>query len=68
MKAVIATKYGAPDVLELQEIEKTQPKDDEVSIRNYGSSINTVDILARSGKAPRVIFWGMRQLIGPFLR
>ncbi|MHA1978766.1 MAG: NAD(P)-dependent alcohol dehydrogenase [Candidatus Hodarchaeales archaeon] len=68
MKAVIATKYGAPDVLELQEIEKPQPKDDEVSIRNYESSINTVDILVRSGKAPRVIFWGIRQLIGPFLR
>jgi len=68
MKAVIATKYGHPEVLKLIEIEKPQLKEDEVLIRNYGSSINTVDIIARSGKAPRVIFWGMRQLIGPFLR
>jgi NADPH:quinone reductase-like Zn-dependent oxidoreductase len=68
MKAVICTKYGAPEVLELKEIEKPQPEDDEVLIRNYGSSINTVDIIARSEKAPKVIFWGARQLIGPFLR
>jgi NADPH:quinone reductase-like Zn-dependent oxidoreductase len=68
MKAIVCTKYGPPEVLELKEVEKPQPKDDEVLIRNYGSSINTVDIIARSGKAPRVIFWGARQLIGPFLR
>lgn len=68
MKAIVCTKYGPPDVLELKEMEKPQPEDDEVLIRTYGSSINTVDILARSGRAPRVIFWGARQLIGPFLR
>jgi len=68
MKAIICSKYGPPEVLELREIEKPDPKNDEVLIRNYGSSINTVDIIARSGKAPRVIFWGLRQLIGPFLR
>ena len=68
MKAIVCTKYGPPDVLELKEMEKPQPGDDEVLIRNYGSSINTIDIVARSGKAPRVIFWGGRQLIGPVLR
>ncbi len=68
MKAIEYEKYGPPDVLELIEIEKPQPEDDEVLIRNYGSSINTVDVIARSGKAPKVIFWGARKLIGPLLR
>jgi NADPH:quinone reductase-like Zn-dependent oxidoreductase len=68
MKAIIYEKYGTPDVLELRETEKPQPEDDEVLIRNYGSSINTVDVMARSGKAPKVIFWGARHLIGPLLR
>jgi len=68
MKAIICAKYGPPDILELKEIEKPQPENDEVLIRNYGSSINTVDIMTRSGKAPKVIFWGARQLIGPLLR
>ena len=68
MKAILCTRYGPPDVLELREIEKPQPEDDEVLIRTYGSSINTVDIVARSGRAPRVVFWGARQLFGPLLR
>ena len=68
MKAIVCTKYGPPDVLKLVELERPQPKDDEVLIRNYGSSINTVDIVARSGKAPKVIFWGARQLTSLILR
>jgi len=68
MKAIVCTKYGPPEVLELKEIEKPQPEDDEVLIRNYGSSINTVDVAARSGKAPKVAFRGIRRLIGLFLR
>src|SRR5690348_10750357 len=35
MKAVVCTRYGPPDVLELKEIEKPAPKDDEVQIRVY---------------------------------
>jgi len=68
MKAIVCPKYGPPDVLVLVEIEKPQPEDDEVLIRNYGSSINTVDVSSRSGKAPKVIFLGVRTLIALFLR
>ncbi len=68
MKAIVCSKYGSPDVLELKEIEKPQPEDDEVLIRNHGSSINTVDVVARSGTAPKVAFRGIRWLIGLFLR
>jgi NADPH2:quinone reductase len=68
MKAIVYTEYGPPEVFELKEIGKPQPEDDEVSIRNYGSSINTIDVAARSGKAPKVIFRGIRRLIGLSLR
>ncbi|UCG00810.1 MAG: NAD(P)-dependent alcohol dehydrogenase [Candidatus Heimdallarchaeota archaeon] len=68
MKAVICTKYGPPEVLKLVEIEKPQHQDDEVLIRNYGTSINTVDMLHRGGKAPKVAFWGIKRLVGFFLR
>jgi NADPH2:quinone reductase len=37
-------------------------------VRNYGSSINTVDVIMRGGKAPEVAFWGSRTLIGLLLR
>ncbi len=68
MKAVICKKFGSPDVLELVEIEKPQPKNDEVLIRNHGTSINTVDIMHRGGKAMKTAFWGIRQVVGFFLR
>jgi NADPH:quinone reductase-like Zn-dependent oxidoreductase len=43
MKAVVYTKYGPPDVLELKEIDKPTPKDDEVLIKVYAVSINDWD-------------------------
>ena len=43
MKAVICTKYGSPDVLQLHEVEKPVPKDDEVLIKIHAASINSRD-------------------------
>jgi NADPH:quinone reductase-like Zn-dependent oxidoreductase len=40
MKAIVFTKYGTPDVLELKEIDKPIPKEDEVLIKVYAVSIN----------------------------
>jgi NADPH:quinone reductase-like Zn-dependent oxidoreductase len=44
MKALVFTKYGTPDVLELKEIDKPIPKDDEVLIKVYAVSINDWDM------------------------
>jgi len=53
MKAMVYTKYGPPDVLELTEVDKPIPKDDEVLIKVYAVSINDWD-------------WGLLQGI-PFI-
>ena len=44
MKAVIYNRYGAPDVLEIEDIEKPIPTDDEVLLKVCASSINVEDL------------------------
>jgi len=60
MKALVYIQYGSPDVLELKEVEKPVPKDNEVLVKVYASSVNVEDLDYLTGKS-----WAVRML-GPF--
>jgi NADPH:quinone reductase-like Zn-dependent oxidoreductase len=44
MKAIICLRYGPPDVLQLREVEKPVPQEDEVLIQIYAASLNSRDL------------------------
>ncbi|MCJ7694801.1 MAG: hypothetical protein MUO40_05170 [Anaerolineaceae bacterium] len=68
MKAIVCTKYGSMDVLQLQEVEKPAPKDDEVLKRVRAATITAGDVNVRGftfvppglGPLPRLMF-GLRK-------
>ncbi|UCD43141.1 MAG: NAD(P)-dependent alcohol dehydrogenase [Chloroflexota bacterium] len=64
MKAVVYKEFGPPEVLQLQEVEKPTPKEDEVLIKVYATTVTTGDTNARGfthvppgfGPIPRLMF------------
>ncbi len=50
MKAIVYRKYGSPDVLKQETVEKPSPKDNEVLIKVHAASINYADWVALTGK------------------
>ncbi|KAH9796777.1 PKS ER domain-containing protein [Citrus sinensis] len=52
MKAIVITQPGSPEVLQLQEVEDPQIKDDEVLIKVEATALNRADTLQRKGSYP----------------
>ena len=52
MKAVICTGYGSPEVLQLTEMPKPVPKDNEVLIKNFATTCHIGDVRVRSFDVP----------------
>jgi NADPH:quinone reductase-like Zn-dependent oxidoreductase len=64
MKAIAWTKYGPPDVLQIKEVTKPAPRDKEVLISIYATTVTAGDCELRSLKLPVVLWLPVRIFLG----
>ena len=64
MKAIVWTKYGSPDGLQLKEIEKPVPKDDQILIKIFATTITAGDCEMRRLELPLMLSFPVRVYAG----
>ena len=64
MKAIVWTKYGSPDGLQLKEVEKPVPKDDEILIKIHATSVTAGDCEMRRLELPLMLSFPVRLYAG----
>src|SRR5437870_12541113 len=65
MKAIRFCEYGSPDVLKLEEVEKTVPKDNELLVRVRAAALNAIDVGIVRGPLLGRLFLGLRKPVFP---
>jgi NADPH:quinone reductase-like Zn-dependent oxidoreductase len=64
MRAIVCPRYGGPDVLEMREVERPRPKDDEVCMRIVATAVTPSDVFIRGSDIPLRSRIPMRLMIG----
>jgi len=64
MKAMVCTKYGSPDVLQLREVAMPVPKDKEVRVKIHATTVTSGDCRIRSFNSPALYWIPMRIVLG----
>lgn len=64
MKAAICTAYGPPEVLQIREVDKPVPKNNELLVKVMASAVNSGDVRIRGLRAPGILPLLMRFMFG----